>query len=1175
MSQGAHTFYELSLEEKKSFLLRTRCDGEESTLTTWTPESLIALCESGSDWPRRFWTVELFTFYPSVGKESEAVLHVSHRDESKSIRHLALNYVATHAKFYTVEQIQNLLDVSAFNEKKALLLRMRRKHHFTYLDAILSNWQKISSGASLEFLFYGSDEFVGSLPDVYFESIACKSWGKLARFHPRCAFCHFLLLLDRNPIYDPSLWMIGREIMRSTRSNALTGPMYRRVVIHVARNFHNLKHLTGFLEAMKRISRFNVEDLVQLIITNKSWELCDLLHFPLGKFIAPKKIARWVASTPETLEYIDVSTNSRQLWIETFWTHLNNNIAPKELDLLFSFQYTHHILSKLPQRLRFPLLEKLLKRKWPETQLVRDILTLGPFEPALERLQRAMLTIGSEDERHYWLIDALKILFLRHTDQLHRMKEIVTSVYFTRKESSSNSQSFASNWAIASKILECIAAQPLNSWNAEIFPAQIVTEICDANLKAYSWRQKGRATPIYDWERRIFTLAVRIAPTIPEFSIPLFQNKFSDAVFISLLPSFQSHIPLSEELREVIICKAENLPNSSKNLSSSERLSLCEAILQFVSGRKNTIGVPALWTLLDLLCFGDFLNVEPNLVKEADKVFGLISKTNPDLFQTKIISQVTQDFNLLSVPTVSIHIFQFRKDIVARFFEGTLKGSGYLTRGFTNSTCVKLGGPRFLRYLAAEWQIKYAEALVKSMLASEGGVVPCDHGVLKLLASMPAVPWKFIIDNVVEFSQGCPEWLSRRGVRALAHLDDDRIVHFLIERIQTSMDSDALYAVAPSVACLPSPKALEIIEPLACSKISMQKEIVRLLGLIQCDAARKKLQERYLMPETHSDVKVAILASLFRPFHLSSSLSFLESVLIKNPTTPGCKHIISLNLEFVSVQGLKIAVQATASMLEKSLYVRELLLRLEQHPMGDSEQILVQPCLSILKSDSENRCSCIFALLQFIGFGSPRASEIVDEVAKFPDEWFKNVPLVRRFLGDSHWEQLLQASWLYGVSEKRPTILATLIGQCESSSYIIQKIREFEEWPLIVLLVETALHGKFQLREEDRTSVESFLVNNSIADYVLLGCALQLQNGKSVSDVKSDFASPMLKSYFQSQSAKSILHTSDTTHKHFHRRWTHGSTRRPLFNKHIKPYCDVLRHPDRSLADFSISCQTI
>jgi hypothetical protein len=100
------------------------------------------------------------------------------------------------------------------------------------------------------------------------------------------------------------------------------------------------------------------------------------------------------------------------------------------------------------------------------------------------------------------------------------------------------------------------------------------------------------------------------------------------------------------------------------------------------------------------------------------------------------------------------------------------------------------------------------------------------------------------------------------ALRALGRLDAGQGVATLLEALEDERARLAIYALRPALLALPAAEAIQRLQTVPLRKVTVAKEVVRLLGELPTEAAFGKLQEldgRKL----HRDVRVALLRALW------------------------------------------------------------------------------------------------------------------------------------------------------------------------------------------------------------------------------------------------------------------------------------------------------------------------
>src|SRR5262249_47394525 len=142
---------------------------------------------------------------------------------------------------------------------------------------------------------------------------------------------------------------------------------------------------------------------------------------------------------------------------------------------------------------------------------------------------------------------------------------------------------------------------------------------------------------------------------------------------------------------------------------------------------------------------------------------------------------------------------------------------------------------------------------------------------VSVLAELPAVEPRRLIALATKARPAVRE----AALRALARLDAGQGVPTLLEALDDERARTAIYALRPALLALTPEPALERLNAVPLRKVTVAKEVVRLLGELPSEEAFRRLQEldgRKL----HRDVRLALLRALWGHLERADAWESLE-----------------------------------------------------------------------------------------------------------------------------------------------------------------------------------------------------------------------------------------------------------------------------------------------------------
>jgi len=221
--------------------------------------------------------------------------------------------------------------------------------------------------------------------------------------------------------------------------------------------------------------------------------------------------------------------------------------------------------------------------------------------------------------------------------------------------------------------------------------------------------------------------------------------------------------------------------------------------------------------------------------------------------------------------------------------------------------------------------------------------------VVQQLAAMPAVEPQRLAQLA---SLSTPKAAVRdAALRALAHLDAGQGVPLLLEALDDERARVAIYALRQAILPMPSERALALLRGVPRARITVAKEVVRLIGELHTPAAHAELLVWH-QQDLHRDVRVALLRALWDYPEQPATWSILHDAA--RATDPAiAAGVVRVPAERLSRAAQRQLVELMALLLGHAEPAVRLatLERCATLPVADPERRLLQPLLAGLESD--------------------------------------------------------------------------------------------------------------------------------------------------------------------------------------------------------------------------------
>ena len=206
----------------------------------------------------------------------------------------------------------------------------------------------------------------------------------------------------------------------------------------------------------------------------------------------------------------------------------------------------------------------------------------------------------------------------------------------------------------------------------------------------------------------------------------------------------------------------------------------------------------------------------------------------------------------ITVYAVAQHLHRHRHDLLtqfltARHFSGRFSSA--------QAAFLPIFDSGFERWTAAQQQ-RYGDSLLAILNSSKRNAWEL-YGVVQRYAAMPSVP----LDPVIRLARlDAPDAALRdKALEALGRTDGGRGVPTLVSALDDARARVAIYALRQSVVAMPAAAALRLIGQIPRNKVTVAKEIVRLVGDLRSEAAYNFLALFNEDESLHPDVRIALL----------------------------------------------------------------------------------------------------------------------------------------------------------------------------------------------------------------------------------------------------------------------------------------------------------------------------
>jgi hypothetical protein len=216
---------------------------------------------------------------------------------------------------------------------------------------------------------------------------------------------------------------------------------------------------------------------------------------------------------------------------------------------------------------------------------------------------------------------------------------------------------------------------------------------------------------------------------------------------------------------------------------------------------------------------------------------------------------IRQDPSWITQAGVLKFIHRHRQDLITPFL-GQRPYRGRFSTGKTRHVLPLRSG--FFRWTPAQ-QTVFAQTLEELTHARDKmRDLPAILHAIGQLAALPALGPK----RLAELAQDKRPAVQEGALRALGRLDSGQGVLALLESLADDRARVAIYALRQPLLAMPAAHAIQLLQVVPLTKVTVAKEYVRLLGEMPAQEAFQELQKLHGQP-LHRDVRVALLRALW------------------------------------------------------------------------------------------------------------------------------------------------------------------------------------------------------------------------------------------------------------------------------------------------------------------------
>lgn len=288
-----------------------------------------------------------------------------------------------------------------------------------------------------------------------------------------------------------------------------------------------------------------------------------------------------------------------------------------------------------------------------------------------------------------------------------------------------------------------------------------------------------------------------------------------------------------------------------------------------------------------------------------------------------------------------MYLHRYRQDLLTPFL-GQHTYSGRFSTGHTRIVLALQDG--FYRWTPQQQDL-FAHSLL-ALVNDEKQPTSIQMHAIHRLASMPAIDPSYIIMYADDKRQPVRD----TALRALGRLDAGQGIPTLLETLNDDRARIAIYALRHALLSMPQSEALRLLRSVPLVRVTVAKEVVRLIGDLSSDAAFQELQAMNSQ-ELYRDVRVALLRALW-PYVERPETWEIFTRAAQSPDTALARAVIPIPADGLSPLAQRRLATLLASVLahpEPEVRI-QVLQRCMQNPLTDYDHTLLPALLASLNS---------------------------------------------------------------------------------------------------------------------------------------------------------------------------------------------------------------------------------
>lgn len=847
-----------------------------------------AVRETLAAWEQGEWYQRFLSLQACYGSRDGAHVLRALADPSRSVRGLAVGLVPTACSDEQVrEALRQLPDTWLPGVLRGLCGAKRRNAVDRFLEELAAN----DDPRLGRYLSYGTAEFARRHLDRVAEGASDTDWRRLARHHPEVAVETLLARSEAATGPDARLrWQANAVLNRLARFRP-------ERALELVRSL--LRHSTPRELNLDMVLRYRPQALIDLLLARADAPGIDLSE--VAHRLGPQRLRTVLERFPKHI-------TPRDDWFR--------RLDPEQRREVYRLK-EHAWRSNLglwPQAL-VALLPREERQREGRRHLRLPHLVTRPTE------QIPYARFLPWDEATAWLER-----FLKNPDPALRAAALSAQVGAARYQREH-----------LGDVLALVRARTF-----EQDPIRFVMLTALADLPPARWR-----------EEHLEPLSTILQAALNAADLSYASAAAAERLVIALLPFHSAWS--ADWLGKLVKARGQvNFPNLADRLTERQVLQIAPALVPVLRSwqtreRESALAAAAMSLGRRLKVLPEVLELLEEIIRDtrrsgiASQAFYLLSEHAPERMEALVPSLLAEDPSWITQSPVYEYLHYRRQDLLDPYL-GRQTYKGRFSTGKTAFLLPVRGG--FERWTPRQ-QATFAGSL-DAVIRDKQRDSPMIQVCLDRLAELPAVAPKALLREARVENQKLA--IRDAALRALGRLDGGQGVPHLIEALDDDRARVAIYALRGSLKEMPADRALALLRAVPRGKITVAKEVVRLMGEIPGEAAYRDLLAMDVEP-LHRDVRVALLRGLWSHLERDETWPVLERAAA-SPDPALATGLAAIPAERLSPAADRRLCALLARLLEHPdpLVSHAALTRLHQLPLNDSGRVLLAPILRHLAS---------------------------------------------------------------------------------------------------------------------------------------------------------------------------------------------------------------------------------